>query len=153
AIPPTNPFVGQAGFAPEIWDLGLRNPWRFAIDRSTGDVYIGDVGQSDREEIDFDPAPGGGHNYGGRGMEGTLCQGPAACPVPACGDPLYEPPVYEYDHSNGQCAVMGGVVYRGCAIPDLQGTYFFADYCANKIWSFRLVGGQVTEFTDRTLEL
>jgi glucose/arabinose dehydrogenase len=155
AIPPGNPFVGNPGYRPEIWALGLRNPWRMSFDRTTGDLWIGDVGHETREEINFQPAGVGGRNYGWKIMEGTTCfpHGSGCAPtLPPCQDPVYTPPVYEYDHNQG-CAVIGGFVYRGCAIPELRGTYFFSDYCANKIWSFRLVNGQVTQFTDRTAQL
>jgi glucose/arabinose dehydrogenase len=152
AVPADNPFVAVAGFKPEIWSLGWRNPWRFSFDALTGDLYFGDVGENLREEIDFEPALTGGRNYGWRVHEGTLCQGVGNCPVPGCGNPAYVPPVHEYAHV-AQCAVIGGVVYRGCAIPDLAGTYFFADYCSNQIWSLRMVGGAVTEFAERTTEL
>ena len=155
AIPASNPFVGNPAYRPEIWALGLRNPWRMSFDRVTGDLWIGDVGHENREEINFQPAGIGGRNYGWKVMEGTTCfHNQSGCPatLPPCQDPVFTPPVYEYDHTQG-CAVVGGFVYRGCAIPDLRGTYFFSDWCANRIWSFRLVNGQVTDFRDRTAEL
>jgi hypothetical protein len=148
--PPTNPFYGPGDPLDEIWALGLRNPWRWSFDRLTGDMYIGDVGQDQREEIDFQSAAStGGENYGWRCMEGFRCTGLTGC---TCNDPGLTLPIYEYTHSVG-CAVMGGYVYRGNAVPDLQGTYFFADYCSNKIWSFRYDGTTVTDFMDRTAEL
>lgn len=129
AIPPSNPFVGTAGFLGEIWALGFRNPWRFSFDRLTGDLYIGDVGQSGFEEVDFQPAGSpGGENYGWRIMEGNHCFGGAVC------DPTgLVPPVAEYDHSQG-CAVTGGTVYRGSAHPALTGVYFYADFCSGRIF-------------------
>lgn len=156
AAPPSNPFVGNPAFLDEIWALGLRNPWRFSFDRETGDLYIADVGQNAREEINYTPAGStGGENYGWKIMEGTLCFSTSNCPpgVPPCNDPSLQLPIHEYSHVGGNCSVTGGYVYRGCAIPDLKGTYFFADFCSNRIWSFRVVNGQVTEFKDRTSEL
>ncbi|HKQ48202.1 MAG TPA: PQQ-dependent sugar dehydrogenase [Phycisphaerae bacterium] len=150
-IPPDNPFVGDPMVLDEIWALGLRNPWRFSFDRLTSDMYLADVGQAAREEIDFEPGNSpGGLNYGWRCMEGSICSGLGGC---TCFSPALTPPIYDYDHSDGSCSVTGGYVYRGCKIPDLRGTYFFADYCTNKIWSFRYVGGTVTEFQERTAEL
>ncbi len=148
-IPPTNPFVGIAG-DDEIWSFGLRNPWRNAFDRVTGDLYIADVGQGAWEEVNFQAhASGSGRNYGWRCMEGFACTGLTGC---TCNDTALTMPVHAYSHSEG-CSITGGEVYRGCAIPDLDGTYFFADYCDTTIWSFRVVGGSVTQLTDRTAEL
>ncbi len=131
AIPPTNPFVGVAG-RDEIWSLGLRNPWRCSFDRLTGDLWIGDVGEGSWEEISFQPAASpGGDNYGWNCMEGSSCHG-TGC---TCNDPTLTDPVYEYDHLTG-CAVIGGYVYRGSAIPALQGLYLFADICAAKVWAY-----------------
>ena len=153
--PTSNPFVGQAGALPEIWALGLRNPWRFSFDRETGDLYLGDVGQDWREEIDFQPAAsGGGENYGWSVMEGTQCYFPS-CPTgtPPCGAPIYQPAIHEYLTSSG-CSVIGGYVYRGCALPDLRGAYFFGDFCSKQVWSFRYDATQgLRDFRDRTLEL
>ncbi|MFO0835151.1 MAG: PQQ-dependent sugar dehydrogenase [Phycisphaerales bacterium] len=148
-IPPTNPFVGITG-DDEIWAYGLRNPWRDCFDRVTGDLYIADVGQGAWEEINFQAAgTGAGRNYGWRCMEGFSCTGLTGC---TCNDTALTLPIHSYSHAEG-CSITGGEVYRGCAIPDLDGTYFFADYCDATIWSFRVVGGSVTEFTDRTAEL
>jgi glucose/arabinose dehydrogenase len=150
AIPPDNPFVGAGDPLDEIWAKGFRNPYRWSFDRLTGDLYIGDVGQSQREEIDFQSAASpGGENYGWTFKEGTQCyQPPTNC------DPggLTEP-IHDYDHADGRCSVTGGSVYRGCAMPELRGTYFFADFCTKQFWSFRQVGGVVTEFEERTAEL
>jgi glucose/arabinose dehydrogenase len=130
AVPPDNPYIGVAGALPEIWALGLRNPWRFSFDRLTGDLIIGDVGQGSWEEIDFQPAASpGGENYGWRCYEGSAPYNTAGCgPV---GD--YVQPVLEYSHSLG-CSVTGGYRYRGVAFPGLGGTYLFADYCSGMIW-------------------
>lgn len=147
-IPPDNPFVGIAGLD-EIWSYGWRNPWRLSFDRSTGDMYIADVGQDIYEEIDFQPASSsGGENYGWRLMEGKHCYNPSSNCDP--GGLTY--PVTEYTHSLG-CSVTGGYVYRGCRIPDLRGTYFYADYCSGRIWSFRYNGTTMTDSTNRTTEL
>jgi hypothetical protein len=148
-VPPSNPFVGNPAYRPEIWAMGVRNPYRWSFDRLTGDHWIGEVGQSSWEEIDTDLASSpGGRNYGWNTMEGTHCYSPPS----GCDPTGLTLPVYEYSHGSG-CSITGGYVYRGAAIPSLVGTYFFADYCTNKIWSFRYIGGSVTEFTDRTAEL
>ncbi len=144
-IPPSNPFLGAGLPLDEIWAKGLRNPWRFSFDRMTGDLYIGDVGQDVREEIDFQPrSSSGGENYGWKIMEGTRCGdgGSSGCPagVPACNSPVFKYPIFEYDHSTGDCSVTGGYVYRGSAFPDLAGVYFYGDYCTGKIWG----SGQLT---------
>ena len=153
-IPPDNPFVDVAGALDEIWAYGLRNPWRCSFDRLNGDFYIGDVGQGAREEIDFQPASSsGGENYGWRVMEGTLCADNSQTGGnPPCFDTSFTSPIYEYSHPTG-FAVVGGYVYRGNDLPDLQGTYFFADYSTTLIWSFRYDGQNLTDFTDRTAEL
>lgn len=132
AIPPDNPFVGVAGARPEIWAYGLRNPWRFSFDRRTGDLFIGDVGQSDREEINVQPAGSpGGENYGWRLMEGSLCFDP---PVD-CNDGSLVLPILEYDHLAGDCSVTGGFRYRGAEYPQMLGLYFYADFCSGRIWA------------------
>jgi glucose/arabinose dehydrogenase len=128
-VPPDNPFVGTAGVRPEIWLTGLRNPWRFSFDRATADLWIGDVGAGDREEVDVARAGVGGLDFGWDIMEGTLCQGGAGCDM--TGLTL---PVSEYDHNVG-CVIAGGIVYRGAAIPSLGGRYLFGDYCSGMIWS------------------
>jgi hypothetical protein len=154
-IPPDNPFTG-AGATNQVWHYGLRNPWRFSFDRITGDMYIGDVGQDAREEISFAPAGVGGINFGWRVMEGNLCNGLGTCPggTPACFDAAYTNPIHTYNHPGaGVCSITGGVVYRGCAIPDLQGTYFLADVCSDQIWSFEYDGVTKTNFMDRTAQL
>lgn len=144
AVPPDNPFLATAGAAPEIWAYGLRNPFRIAVDRATGDLYIGDVGQSRIEEIDVGLATrGGGENYGWNVMEGSECYRPAS----GCARSGLVAPVYEYSHAEG-CSVTGGVVYRGCRMPDLAGTYFFGDFCSGLVRSFRLVNGQATSVRD-----
>ena len=152
AIPSSNPFVGVTG-DDEIWAYGLRNPWRPSFDRVTGDLYIADVGQNSREEINFQSASSsGGENYGWRVMEGLLCNIPGALP---CFDPNFTNPIHEYGHTgapDGGHSITGGYNYRG---PNnaLQGTYFFADYVSGQIWTFRYDGVVKTEFTNRTAEL
>jgi hypothetical protein len=131
-IPAGNPFVGRNGLD-EIWARGLRNPWRCSFDRLTADLWIADVGAGAREEVNVQPAGAGGANYGWNCMEATICHAPATgC---TCGGPGLAAPVYEYDHAAG-CAIIGGHVYRGAAIPQLQGRYVFADLCAGKVWAY-----------------
>jgi glucose/arabinose dehydrogenase len=136
-IPVSNPYTQTSGYRGEIWALGLRNPWRFAFDRQTGDLYIGDVGQGKREEIDYQPdASAGGENYGWNIMEGSECYNAASCNT--SGLTL---PVTEYlTHSDGNCAVTGGMVYRGQDYSGMQGIYFYADYCSGQIWSLKYDG-------------
>ena len=149
AIPPGNPFANSPTVRHEIWAMGLRNPWRFSFDRQTHDLYIGDVGQDLWEEVDFQAAgSSGGENYGWRLMEGTHCYNPPQ----NCNPGNLVLPMHEYSHSLG-CAIIGGYVYRGSAITDLAGTYFFSDNCSARIWTFRYQGGNVTEFQERTSEL
>ena len=134
SIPPDNPFVGQPGYRPEIWALGLRNPWRFSFDRNTDDLYIGDVGQSKWEEIDFQLASsGGGENYGWDNLEGLVCYEPAS----GCNTSGMTPPVHVYPHGSTECSVTGGFVYRGSSFPTMQGIYFYGDYCSGKIWGLQ----------------
>ena len=126
-----------------IWSRGLRNPWRFSFDWQTHDLYIGDVGQDAREEINVSPTPnaGRGLNYGWRLMEGTLCFNPSS----NCNSGGLTLPVLDYPHLSGACSVTGGYVYRGSAVSALQGTYFYADFCAGFVRSFRYQNGQPTE--------
>ncbi|MCH8344209.1 MAG: PQQ-dependent sugar dehydrogenase [Planctomycetes bacterium] len=157
-IPPDNPFVGVTG-DDEIWAYGLRNPWRNSFDRETGDLYIADVGQNAREEIDYQPAASGGReNYGWDCKEGTACANSVSpdcvgtvngC---SCGDPTLVNPIHQYTHAVG-FSITGGYVYRGCAIPSLHGTYFFADFVITHIWSFSFDGTSVSNFVERTSEL
>ena len=153
SVPPDNPFVGADGYNDEIWAMGLRNPWRFSFDSATSDLYLADVGREDWEEIDYRLAPDpGGENYGWPIHEGDHCTG-FTCGSVTCPVSGHIPPVLEYGHSGGACAVTGGYVYRGCRMPDLRGIYFYADYCAAFIGSFRIAGGAVTELADRTADL
>jgi glucose/arabinose dehydrogenase len=130
-VPADNPFVGDPGARPEIWSYGLRNPWRFSFDRATGDLWIGDVGQNEWEEIDHVPATNGrdagrGDNFGWNRLEGTH---PYRGRVPEG----VVPPVYEFSHDAGACAGIGGFVYRGTRIPELTGDYLFSDNCDGTI--------------------
>ena len=130
-VPDDNPFVGRTDARPEIWAYGLRNPWRFSFDRETGDLWIGDVGQSSWEEIDFQPANStGGENYGWNLLEGTHPY-PSEAAMPE-GD--FTPPIVEYSRNAGK-SVTGGYVYRGTAIPGLAGTYLYGDYVDGRIWA------------------
>ena len=129
--------MSRPGARPEIWAYGLRNPWRFTFDRETRDLWIGDVGQSAWEEIDYQPAGAkGGRNYGWNRTEGDHSYLGAA---PA----NWTRPVFEYSHANGGCAVIGGYVYRGSAIPGLWGAYVFSDNCLGGIAALRLLQGRV----------
>jgi glucose/arabinose dehydrogenase len=151
AIPPDNPFAGTVLARPEIWAYGLRNPWRFSFDRATGDMYIGDVGQSRREEVNVGLASGrGGENYGWNVTEGFLCFSPAV----GCDIAGITPPVIDYaTGAGGACAVTGGYVYRGCRMPGYQGTYFYGDYCSTFVRSFRLQGNAAVDQRDFTATL
>ena len=136
-IPDTNPFIGDDGFRDEIWALGLRNPWGFAFDAQTGELYIPDTGHNDREEVNFQPATSvGGENYGWPTIEGTRCPKIEDLPYPCSQAGIFDPPVAEYDHTRG-CAIVGGVVYRGSEIPQLRGRFIFADFCRGDIWSLQ----------------
>ena len=150
-IPPTNPYRLTPGFRPEIWALGFRNPFRFSFDRTSGDLFIADVGQSAIEEIDYEPSNDpGGRNYGWDCYEGSNSFDPAGCgPV---GN--YTFPVREYSHALG-CSVTGGYVYRGQLFPDMTGIYFYSDFCSGRIWglSFDGTAWQNTEHLDSTLSI
>jgi glucose/arabinose dehydrogenase len=133
-VPPDNPFKNAAGFRPEIWDVGLRNPWRFSFDDAalggSGALIIGDVGQNRFEEVDYEPRGRGGRNYGWRIKEGLHDN--------VAGAALFTPlsnPMHEYDHATGQ-SITGGYMYRGSQIPEMRGRYVFADFSTGRIWSF-----------------
>ncbi len=130
-IPPDNPFVTRAGARPEIFATGLRNPWRIRFDRTTGDLWIGDVGQGAWEEIDVIRAGTSGFDFGWNTMEGAHCYRDSGS---ACATPDLTLPVAEYGHDQG-CSVTGGAVYRGSAFPALQGWYLFSDYCSGTFWA------------------
>lgn len=135
-IPADNPFVGVAGIREEIWALGLRNPWRFSFDRLTGDLYLGDVGQSTWEEIDFQSFDSpGGENYGWNIMEGAECYNSKSCL--SSGLTL---PVHTYKNGVEGCSVTGGHVYHGSSFSELQDIYLFGDYCSGRIWGLQKNG-------------
>ena len=147
AIPASNPFTQIDGYRDEIWAYGLRNPWGFAFDKHTGDLYIPDVGNITQEEVNYQPAASaGGENYGWRITEGSICFEQWGCvegePCTVehwiCSADGQTSPVAEYNHSQG-CAVVGGAVYRGPSLPLLQGVFLYADFCRGKIWG--LTGG------------
>jgi glucose/arabinose dehydrogenase len=144
AAPPGNVPGGD----PDVWDLGMRNPWRWSFDACTGDLYIGDVGQDAWEEIDVEPAGEGNKNYGWDVMEGTHCHEPSS----GCDQTGLTMPVIEYPHG-ADCSVTGGFVYRGAAIPNLVGTYFYGDYCTGNIWTFKWKDGAISEQADLTSDL
>lgn len=136
AVPPGNPFIGDDKVLDEIWATGLRNPWRISFDRANGDLYIADVGQGQREEVNVQASSSnGGENYGWSIMEGSLCV------TGGCDQTGLTLPVYEYDHSEG-CSITGGEVYRGIAYPGLAGSYLFGDYCQGMIWGMKRNGNQ-----------
>ena len=145
AIPIDNPFLGVTNARAEVWSYGLRNPWRFSFDRATGDLYIADVGEGRYEEVDVSTVAAGvgrGLNYGWNRMEGAHCLGGGSCDQ--TGLTL---PTFEYSHNEG-CSITGGYVYRGSAIPTLQGLYFFSDFCGGWVRSFRYDGATATELTE-----
>jgi glucose/arabinose dehydrogenase len=149
-VPASNPFLGRVGFRPEIWALGMRNPWRFSFDRLTNDLYVADVGQGQWEEVNFQPAASfGGENYGWRVMEGLHCFNPAT----NCNMTGLTLPVTEYNHGLGDCSVTGGYVYRGTTYARMQGLFFYGDFCSGRIRAVRQVGGvwQATELLDTNL--
>lgn len=163
SVPDDNPFVdGPGGRCDEVWAYGLRNPWRSAFDAANGDLYVADVGQNCWEEVNYVPAAqAAGRNYGWRPMEGNHCFNPATplncSPTPAtctgspaCNDPSLTRPVVEVGHTGGVCSITGGGVYRGCQMPGFSGAYFYGDYCAGFVKSFRMAGGLVTDPRDWT---
>ena len=164
AIPSNNPFINQKNKRPEIWCFGLRNPWRFSFDRLTNDLIIGDVGQNLWEEINWSTWNNSkGSNYGWRIMEANHCYSPEEnCDEFGLVRPIHEYPnnvdymkiLMGLDHAEATgCSVTGGYIYRGSAIPALQGTYIFGDYCTGRIWSFCIQNGQKTDFKNLSKEL
>ncbi len=156
----TNPYKIPAGNLPggkpEIWDYGIRNPFRFNFDACTGDLYIGDVGQSQHEEIDVEPAGKGNLNYGWNVMEGTHClnEDLGNCPkAPMCNKTGLALPATEYSHTGGKCSVTGGRVYRGHAIPWLRGAYLYGDYCSGQVFTFRWSNGTIMDAQEITAQI
>jgi glucose/arabinose dehydrogenase len=155
AVPPTNPFVGTPGAAPEIWSLGFRNPWQFSFDAGTGAMLVGDVGHDRVEEIDYEPPARGGRNYGWRFVEGNL---PYDQSLPPSVQPL-QPPLLELSRDAAR-SIIGGFIYRGQLLgPGRVGRYFFADFVLRRVYSIALVidpaSGEATaaDFIDHTDEL
>lgn len=141
AIPASNPFAGQAGRRGEIWAYGLRNPWRFAFD--AGRLYIADVGQGLREEVDINAASLAGLNYGWNIFEGAICYNASTCNGAGL-----TAPAFDYGHDAGACSIIGGYIYRGKAIPELSGRYFYSDYCSGFLKSVLYSSAGVSEQTE-----
>jgi len=152
SIPASNPFVGDPNTLDEIWATGLRNPWRFTFDRVTEDLYIADVGQNEWEYVHFQPGNSpGGENYGWRILEGGHCFNPSV----GCNMNGLELPIYEYAHNLNplRCCIIGGAMYRGRSMANMDGRFMFSDACSLELWSFRYdpING-VTDFTDHSAE-
>ena len=163
-IPLDNPFYNTDNSAKkEIWHSGLRNVWRFSFDRLNGDMYMGDVGQNNWEEINYQESNQKGINYGWNIMEGKHCFNPEV----SCDSLLYEHPIYEYPNNANYiktliglkqanrdgCSVTGGYVYRGDKMPEMYGRYIFGDYCTGKVWSFSNINGLIQNFKDHTADI
>jgi glucose/arabinose dehydrogenase len=147
SIPASNPFVSKDSARGEVWDYGLRNPWRFWIDAPTGDLYVGDAQLGGPEEIDYSAGNKGGLDFGWPCFQG-------ADPFDAtetCADPVA--PVYQYDHGGGRCTVIGGVVVRDPRLPGMAGRYLFADYCDGKIMSTLVADGKATDLHELGLQV
>lgn len=143
-VPASNPYVADPVGADEVYSIGLRNPWRFSFDRTTGELYIADVGQGAVEEVNVTTvAAASGANFGWNIMEGDECFEP---PV-GCDQTGLTLPVHTYSSAGGPCSITGGYVYRGAAIPALHGTYFYGDFCTGDIESFVSAGGLATQVT------
>lgn len=138
AVPSSNPYVGVAGALPEIWALGLRNPWRVSFDAPTAMLYVADVGENQFEEINVRSAALGGLNYGWNTMEGSVCFNAPTCTVNGL-----SLPAFEYAHDDGRCSITGGAVYRGLAMPSLRGHYFYADFCEDGVRTAMFTAGAV----------
>jgi len=142
-VPANNPFVGQANRKPELWAKGLRNPWRYAFDPTTGLLFIADVGEALHEEVDAVAATQGGVNYGWSIMEGSSCFN-----ATSCNQAGLQLPVLDYGHTGGACSITGGYVYRGSAMPAIQGHYFYSDFCAGWVHSLRYQNGAAVDLKD-----
>jgi len=146
-VPATNPFVGRRGARAEIWAYGLRNPWRFSFDRATGELWIGDVGQNIVEEINrVAPGRAAGANFGWNRLEGRRRFNGAP-------PPRAVPPVHQYNHDDGRCAVVGGHVYRGTQLRGLQGAYVYGDVCDGAIRALAGARGRPLRHRDLGLRL
>lgn len=136
-IPADNPFVGVPGVRPEILHFGLRHPWKWCLDPSNGDLWIADVGEGQREEVDYIPGGGAGLNFGWPAVEGTVCfTGDGCAARPSCTDPSFTAPVFDYAHGLG-CSITGGCVAESTSVLDLNGAFVFTDFCSHRIWSAR----------------
>lgn len=144
SIPPSNPWIGDNG-CDEIWAVGLRNPWRINFDALNGDLYIADVGEWQREEVNYLPGgTPGGANFGWHCYEGNVnyaAQHPEIAST-CNANTQYVFPVHEYNHSQGECSIIGGLVYRGEAYPSLYGRYFFGDWCSGRLWTMARLGNR-----------
>lgn len=147
AVPADNPFVGEPGARPEIWALGLRNPWRFWIDSPSASLFVADAGNARREEIDLVTTSSPGANFGWPCFEGSLPFDATRSCVGAI------PPLLDYPRADGACAVIGGVVVRDSRIPDLAGRYLYGDYCLGKITALSLENGRIAASDDLGLEV
>jgi glucose/arabinose dehydrogenase len=146
-VPDSNPFVGVAGAQPEIWAYGLRNPWRFWVDPATGDLYLGDVGEGNQEEIDYEPAGTGGYNFGWPCFEGTaVFDATATCPDPVA-------PLLAYSHAPSLCAVIGGVVLHDPRLPSLDGFFLYSDLCDGEVRALRVQDGTLAATQDLHLNV
>jgi glucose/arabinose dehydrogenase len=153
AGPSDNPFTGVAEVPDEIWAYGFRNPWRFSFDRQTGDLYISENGEHAWEEINYQPADDtGGQNYGWSVAEGNHCYPNDPCDMTGLTPPIHEVP---HDEADPDCSgsIIGGYVYRGSALPQLQGHYFYANFCTQTVNSFVVSGGMATDHQDWTSDL
>ena len=150
SIPASNPFVGTPGAKGEIWSLGMRNPWRWSFDSGTGDLWIGDVGQCQIEEVDHH-GDARGDNFGWNLLEGTheFDKNDACTLQPDCVTNCQTLPVAEYTHADG-CAISGGYVYRGSAYPAWVGHYVYGDYCSGKMWQVPAAGGPAVDVSPST---
>jgi glucose/arabinose dehydrogenase len=148
------PFFGSGTFRQEIWLYGLRNPFRASFDRQNGRMFIGDVGQNTREEVDVQEAsnPGGGENYQWRLREGKIATPTGNPVVGGARPPGSVDPIFNYGHATGG-TVIGGYVYQGSQLPALRGTYVFGDFVAGKIFSLKYNGTSVSNFQDITSQL
>jgi glucose/arabinose dehydrogenase len=144
SIPAGNPYAHRTDGAPEVWALGLRNPWRFSIDPTTRQLFLADVGDNSYEEVNIVPVDEGGLNFGWNYYEGPTCQ----YSVDVCSSAVFHTPEVEYTHQPPCTSITGGIVYRGDAVPENRGRYFYSDYCLGWIRSLRYEGGQVTEELD-----
>jgi glucose/arabinose dehydrogenase len=146
-VPDSNPFVGVGGARPEIWAYGLRNPWRFWVDPKTGDLYLGDVGEGTREEIDYEPAGKGGFNFGWPCFEGTVVFDPTAtCPGAVA-------PVFDYNHNTDLCSVIGGVVLHDPRLSALDGFFLYGDLCSGEVHALHVANDLVIEDDDLNLNV